>query len=86
MANPLVDIVVVVNGQPTTVRINPNAPLHTLIPKALQQTNTTGQPAENWEINYNGSVLDLAQKIESFGFPAGVQLFMNLKAGIGGYR
>lgn len=31
------DITVVVNGQPTTVKANLNAPLRTIIPKALEQ-------------------------------------------------
>jgi hypothetical protein len=86
VANPQIDITVVVNGQPTVVRANPNAPLHTIIPKALAQTNTTGQPPENWELHYDGNVLDTDRKIESFGFPSGVQVFLNLKAGIGGER
>ena len=84
MPDPHIDITVIVNGQPTVVRANPSAPLLTVIPKALEQTHTTGQPPENWELNYEGKVLDPAQKIESFQFPAGAQLFLNLKAGIGG--
>lgn len=86
VADPKIDITVVVNGQPTVVTANPNAPLHTIIPKALAQTNTTGQPPENWELNYEGQVLDVDRKIETFNFPPGVQLFLNLKAGIGGDR
>jgi hypothetical protein len=84
MAGPQIEITVIVNGQPTMVRANANAPLHTIIPKALHQTNTTGQPPENWDLNYEGSILDTDRKIESFDFPPGVQLFLNLKAGIGG--
>ncbi len=79
------NITVVVNGQPTIVEANVNAPLHTIIPKALEQTNNPGQPPENWELrDATGNLLDLAKKIEEFGFPANVTLFLNLKAGIGG--
>ena len=79
------DITVVVNGQPTTVKANLNAPLHTIIPRALEQTGNSGQPPENWELrDAAGTLLDLSKKIEEYGFPANTTLFLNLKAGIGG--
>ena len=80
-----VSVAVVVNGQPTIVEVNKNAPLHTLIPKALEQTNNTGQPPENWELrDAAGTLLDGAKKVEDFNFPADIRLFLNLKAGVGG--
>jgi Protein of Unknown function (DUF2604) len=85
MADPNIAIVVVVNGEPTTVEANPNAPLHTIIPKALAATGNVGQPPENWDLrDADGNVLDTDRKIESFGWVAGVRLFLSLKAGIGG--
>lgn len=79
------DLVVIVNGKATTVRAQPNAPLRTIIPKALEQTGNAGQPPENWEIrNAAGVELELAQKIRDHQFPADVRLFLNLKAGVGG--
>lgn len=84
MAN-LQELVVVVNGQQTTVEVEPHAPLQTIIPKALEQTGNTGQPPTNWELrDAEGSLLNLSQKIEDFQFPADAKLFLNLKAGIGG--
>ena len=78
-------ITVVVNGQPTIVEANPEAPLRTIIPVALEQTGNTGQPPENWELRDAAGVeLDVAKKIEDFQFPADVRLFLNLKAGVGG--
>jgi len=78
-------ITVVVNGQPTIVEANPEAPLRTIIPIALEQTGNTGQPPENWELRDAAGVeLDVAKKIEDFQFPADVRLFLNLKAGVGG--
>jgi hypothetical protein len=80
-----ITLVVVVNGTPTVVEANPNAPLRSVIGKALEQTNNTGQPPENWELRDGaGQILDLATKIGSFGFPADIRLFLNLKAGVGG--
>lgn len=86
MSNPnKLAIEVIVNGQPTVVEANVNAPLRTVIPKALDQTGNAGQPPENWELrDVNGQLLDVAQKIETFGFASGVRLFLNLKAGVGG--
>ena len=76
---------VIVNGQSTTVEANENAPLHTIIPRALEQTGNSGQPAENWELrDADGVLLPTDQKIESFNFSQGVKLFLNLKAGVGG--
>lgn len=78
-------ITVVVNGQPTVVEANVHAPLRTIIPKALEQTGNTGQPADQWELRDSaGELLDLDKKIEDFHFPANVTLFLNLKAGVGG--
>lgn len=86
MANPnKINIEVVVNGQPTLVEANLNSPLHTIIPKALEQTANAGQPPENWELrDAAGNVLDVSKKIKDFGFPGGIRLFLNLKAGVGG--
>lgn len=79
------EIAVVVNGQPTLVKGNVNAPLHTLIPKALEATGNVGQPPENWELrDQDGKLLDTSKKIGTFDFPADVRLFLNLKAGVGG--
>jgi len=80
-----ITLVVVVNGAPTVVEANVNAPLHSIIGKALEQTNNTGQPPENWELRDGaGQILDLGAKIGSFGFPSDTRLFLNLKAGVGG--
>lgn len=80
-----IEIVVVVNGQQAPISANANAPLHTIIEKALHDTGNTGQGPENWELrDSNGTLLDVNAKIESFHFAPGVRLFLNLKAGIGG--
>lgn len=80
-----IEIVVVVNGQPVVVDANLNAPLRTVIPKALEASGNSGQPPTNWELrSADGELLDLDLKIEDFQFPADVKLFLNLKAGVGG--
>ena len=85
MPNNEIDLAIVVNGQPTVVRANRNAPLRTVIARALEQTGNAGQPPENWELrDAAGASLSLDQKIGDFNFPADVRLFLNLKAGVGG--
>jgi uncharacterized protein DUF2604 len=80
-----IELTVIVNGQPTVVEANVNAPLHTVIPKALEQTGNTGQPPSNWELrDAGGNLLPVDNKIETFGFVPGTHLFLNLKAGVGG--
>jgi hypothetical protein len=80
-----VQLAIVVNGQATLVEANINAPLHTVIPRALEATGNTGQPPENWELRDSaGTLLDTSKKISSFNFPADIRLFLSLKAGVGG--
>ena len=88
MAGNKIELTVVVNGQAFVVEGNLNAPLHTIIPKALELSGNTGQPPENWELrDAQGTLLlDASKKIGSFGFTPGTQLFLNLKAGVGGKR
>ena len=82
-----IELTVVVNGQATVVEGNLNAPLHTIIPRALDQTGNSGQPPENWELrDAQGTLLDTSKKIGSFNFTPDTRLFLNLKAGVGGER
>ena len=85
MPDNKIQIAVIVNGQATVVEASVNAPLGTVIPRALEQTGNTGQPPENWELrDAQGTLLDTSKKIASFNFPPDVRLFLNLKAGVGG--
>lgn len=85
MSQQKIELTVVVNGQPTQVSSNLEAPLHTIIPMALAQTGNVGQPPENWELrDVAGTLLDVNREISSYGFGGETRLFLNLKAGIGG--
>jgi len=86
MPNPNeIDLIVVVNGQPTPLTENLQAPLRTAIEHALHASGNSGQPIDNWEMRDDGGqILDSARKIGEFAFPPGVRLFLNLKAGVGG--
>ena len=78
---------IIVNGQPNDVEANQNAPLRSVVGRALEATGNTGQPPENWEMrDAQGNLLDLDRKIGEFEFNADTRLFLNLKAGVGGIR
>ena len=80
-----IELTLVVNGQPVTVEANENAPLQTAVNKALEDSENVGQPPENWELRDEaGNLLDLTQKIGTFGFSGGAVLMLSLKAGIAG--
>jgi hypothetical protein len=75
-------LTVIVNGTPTEVKYNDNQPLHALIGKALEQSDTDVGDIEGWYFNdAAGNELDLKQKIGEFKFPEGVKLFLNKRAG-----
>jgi hypothetical protein len=75
-------LTIIVNGQPTQVKANPEAPVQSVVEIALQQTGNAGQPPGNWELrNAQGQPIPLAEEVEEF---IGQTLFLNLKAGVGG--
>lgn len=78
-------ITIVVNGTAVEVKANDNAPLHTIVNKALADTQNSGQPATNWDLKTaSGQILDQSKKIGEFNFPENVVLYLSLKAGAGG--
>jgi hypothetical protein len=78
-------LVIVVNGVATNVDTNPNAALASVIAKALNQTQNTGQPPDNWVLTTeSGKTLAPTDKPGDLGLASGTKLFLNLKAGIGG--
>jgi hypothetical protein len=79
-------VVVVVNGAATTVIIKGNPTLLEVIETALQQTQNSGQPVENWELRGpdDAPILDLSTKIKKLDLEDNDQLFLNLRAGVGG--
>lgn len=79
-----ISLEVIVGGNPTTVEGNSNAPLHSILGKALQQTGNQGDP-DRWEFrDANGNPIDAAQTIGNLGLVDGGRIFLNLKAGVAG--
>jgi len=79
-----VTLIIVVNTNPTEVKVNENVPLKTAAQKALEQTNTTGRPLSDYELKLGDQVLDMDKKVKDYGFKDGTELFLSLKAGTGG--
>ena len=72
-----ISITVVVNGQPAVIDAVIDAPLGTIIPDALRQAGISDQPPESWELrDADGNLLDLQKRIEDYGFPPKVRLFL----------
>lgn len=79
-------VIVVVNGVETTVNIHGNPALSDVVATALQQTNNSGQPLENWELRGpDGTPIpDLSIKVKKLNLELEDRIFLNLRAGIGG--
>lgn len=78
-------LTIIASGDPTEVERNDNAPLRSVIGKALEQTGHSGQAGENWILKLkDGEPLELDRKIGEFGFPPGVVLYLSLGAGVTG--
>jgi len=78
-------ILFIANGEDIWVDIPATEPLGAVRDQALTKSRNTGRPPEEWTIrNERGESLDPAAKVESFGFPSRVRLFLSLQVGFGG--
>ena len=79
------DLVVVVSGQPTAVRVNANQRLEQLVREALHESGNAGQDPEAWELRREGGdLLELGQRAGDAGLTDGMTLYLNPRAGAGG--
>lgn len=79
-------VVVIVNGSATTVSAHGNPSLLEVVTTALELTQNSGQPVENWELRGPDDVpiADLKIKFKKLDLIPGSMLYLNLRAGIGG--
>ena len=79
-----IKIKVVINGQPTSVKVVSSTVLRDLIPVALKQTSNIGRPADQWEFrDVDGSLLNLSKTVGELQLLPDSVLFLNLTAGVG---
>ncbi len=85
MSDNKIKIIFIVNGVDVPVDVNLNAPIQTGRNKALELSNNTGRPPEEWEIhNDAGEPLVPSNKASQLNLKDGDRLFLNLKVGAGG--
>ncbi|WP_271610891.1 DUF2604 domain-containing protein [Bradyrhizobium sp. CCBAU 21360] len=81
----LVQVTMVVNGQPVVLEAEEKEKLADVRQKALKETQNSAQPPENWEIKDEaGTVLDPEKRVAEYHFGKEVTLFLSLKAGAAG--
>jgi hypothetical protein len=78
------NVVMIVNGTPYPMAFPLGQKLKGIVAETLAKTNNVGQPPENWELSHDGNMLDLDRHLRDYGFPEGVKLFLNPKAGQAG--
>ena len=80
-----ITLIFIVNGVDVPVEANIHEPLKVARNKALQDSNNSGRPVDEWEVhNDEGQSLDTDKKVQDLGLVDGARLFLNLKVGAGG--
>ncbi|MCU0421652.1 MAG: DUF2604 domain-containing protein [Bacteroidia bacterium] len=74
----------IINGEATQVSTNVKAPLKSAVEKALEESENTGRPLSDWQVKFNGTILDMNEKVENLPIADGSELFLSLKTGEGG--
>lgn len=79
------EITIVVNGQPTEIKVRLDEQIDEAVEYALKETGNSGQPPERWELrDESGQLIDTGKTFGALDFKSGAKLFLNLKAGVGG--
>jgi len=81
----LITLVFIVNGVEYPIeKVNVNQPLSVSVTKALKDSGNTGRDLNDWQVKWNDDTLDINNKVVFYNLPDGAQLFLSLKAGVGG--
>lgn len=80
-----ITLIFIINGVDVSIEANINQPLKAARNQALETSDNTGRPPDEWEIhNIDGQALDADGKIEDLGLVDGTRLLLSLKVGAGG--
>lgn len=83
--SPRAELIFIINGEDTLVKIHPLSNLAQAREMAIRQTHNTGQPSSKWEIrNLKGHLLSPDVSLESVGLKNGDRLFLTLELAAGG--
>lgn len=82
--NNLISLKFSVTGKPATIdKVNIKQPLKVAVQKALNDTGSS-RTIDEYDVLYDNNIIDITQKVETFGFPEDVVLMVSLKSGKGG--
>ena len=79
-----ITLIFIINGESFPVETNIKAPLKSAVEKALHESENTARPITDWQVKYNGQVLDMNAKVEDLNLPDNAELLLTLKVGEGG--
>ena len=83
--DPNITVIVVVSGQPTSLKVNIHQKVEELVREALRQSGNQGQPPADWELRtIDGNLIGQTTRIGDAGIIDGITLFLSPQAGVGG--
>ncbi len=84
--SPNIEVVIVVSGQPTSVKVNLHQKVEQLVHEALNKSGNEGQPPFQWELRKaDGALIDQSTRVEEAGISDGATLYLSPMAGAGGW-
>jgi hypothetical protein len=84
-SDPNINLVVVVSGQPASIKVNIHQKVDHLVREALNKTGNKGQPPADWELRTSdGALIEQSLTIEKAGLVEGMTLYLSPRAGAGG--
>lgn len=75
-------LVVVVLGDEVVVEYNENEPLKNVVNSALKKSGNEARKDEDWQLKYDGVLLDLSKKVREYNFPTTAILYLSLSEGV----
>jgi len=83
--DPNITVIVVVSGQPTSLKVNVHQKIDHLVREALNKTGNKGQPPSDWELRTSdGALIEQTLTIDAAGLVDGMTLYLSPRAGAGG--
>lgn len=82
-----ITVTVIVSGEDLSVSVNTHQKVAELVRKALQESGNEGQPIDNWVLKTEDArEIDFELRISESGITDGMKLYLNPKAGEGGFN
>lgn len=74
----------IIEGDLFTGQYDANKTLREVLEHALNKSQHTGRPVDDWQVKVAGITLDVNQKLSNLGLSDEVKLVVSLKTGAGG--